>query len=173
MVDYYVAFTSSPGGERERMLHRAAAAFDAIYQTNRVDANQQVSVIGLYVHWWHGKVKEDLGQWQDAVDIYDEVLASAPDSEVGSLNPVLSAMYAEVEHFRLAQLARHKAHEAANEARTWLATYRPWKDTAGYQAIQEQFGGKKTPGGKAASAAFNPLDMEGCFATAAAIAGNQ
>jgi hypothetical protein len=175
MIDFYVAMTYPGGGaERTGALKRAAMEFDAIYQANRLDPQGQVSIIGLYVHTWHGMAKEALGSWQDAVDIYDEVLASAPESdEVGSTPKALSALFAEVEHFKLALLAGRKPREAADEAKSWLAAYRPWKETGGYRAIEARFAGRRAAANTTAEMQVGSPEIESSFATAAAIVGNQ
>ena len=77
LIDYYLAQTYSDPKSAERMaaLKKAAQAFDDIFQRNRG------SVTGLYAHMWHGKTAEELGDLQTALDIYDEVLANAPEPD--------------------------------------------------------------------------------------------
>ena len=75
LIDYYLAQTylDPKSADRASGLKKAAQAFDDLYQQNRG------SVVGLYAHMWHGKTAEELGDLQMALDIYDEVLANAPD----------------------------------------------------------------------------------------------
>ena len=77
LIDYYLAqtFLDPKSAERMAALKKAAQAFDDIYQRNRG------SVTGLYAHMWHGKTGEELGDLAMALDIYDEVLANAPEPD--------------------------------------------------------------------------------------------
>ena len=79
-----------------------------------------MSYIGLQAHLWHGKTAEELGDLQLALDIYDEVLANAPDpgdkGSAGGLEP----LFAQVEYFRLLILAKQKPDQFLSEATTWL-----------------------------------------------------
>ena len=85
MVQYFLAQTyedpKSP--ERKKILKDAAKAFDDIYQKHRLE------IAGLYAHMWHGKCMEESGDLRTALDIYDEVLANAPDPGEAALDPAL------------------------------------------------------------------------------------
>ena len=131
LVDYYVAQTySDPHDEaRKSVLQKAAATFDAIFQTNRL------SGIGLLSHMWHGKTVEELGDTETALDIYDEVLANAPEPSQVQKNSSLDCLFAQVELFRLQILAKQSTKEFLSEATQWLQAYHKLKEAEGYQGI--------------------------------------
>ena len=78
LVDYYLAQTyAEPNHEdRKAALERAAATFDGIYQRERAADN--LPATGVLSHMWHGRVAEETGDLDLAKDIYEEVLAQAP-----------------------------------------------------------------------------------------------
>ncbi|MGD0382377.1 MAG: hypothetical protein ABSA77_02570 [Thermoguttaceae bacterium] len=132
LIDYYLAQTyASDSAERKAALQAAAEAFDALFQGNRMET------IGLVAHMWHGKSTEELGDWQTALDIYDEVLVNAPEPGQGQSDPALSALFAQVEHFRLQILAKQSPLQFMDEAGQWLQEYRKtrFSQTEGFQAI--------------------------------------
>ena len=65
---------------------------------------------GLYAHMWHGKTTEELGDLQTALDIYDEVLANAPEPTERGPSTGLEPLFAQVEQFRLLIVAKRKPH---------------------------------------------------------------
>lgn len=116
-------------GRKER-LAAAAVAFDAIYQRYRT------AEVGLYAHMWHGKIEDELGNLQAALDIYDEVLVNAPEGGARTRVAGLDALFAQVEQFRLAVVARQgKRAKFAAESSDWLKKNRAARATAGYQGI--------------------------------------
>ena len=131
MVQYFLAQTiedpASP--ERKKILQAAAKAFDDIYQKNRL------ALPGIYAHMWHGKCMEEMGDLRTALDIYDEVLAFAPDPGEASLDPALEPIFTQVEHFRLLILAKQKPEQFLPEAEKWLRDYKKMKATDGYQGV--------------------------------------
>jgi tetratricopeptide (TPR) repeat protein len=131
LIDYYLAQTySAPAGaQRSELLKKAAQALDDIYQQNRENR------IGLYAHMWHGKAAEELGDLQTAEDIYDEVLARAPEPSDKGPATGLEPLFAQVEHFRLMILAKKKPQQFLPEARAWLQDYQRLKQTEGYQGV--------------------------------------
>jgi len=131
LVEYYLAqtFADPKNPERIAALKKAGKAFDAIFQRNRG------SVTGVYAHMWHGKTAEEAGDLQLALDIYDEVLANAPDPGDRGRSTGLEPLFAQVEHFRLLILAKQKPKEFLAEARAWLKYYKRLKQTDGYQGI--------------------------------------
>jgi hypothetical protein len=131
LVDYYLAQTY-PGPkstERVAALKKASQAFDDIYQRNRD------SRTGLYAHMWQGKTTEELGDLQTAVDIYDEVLANAPEPTDRGPATGLEPLFAQVEQFRLAIVAKKRPKQFLAEAAAWLKEYRKLRSTEGYQGI--------------------------------------
>jgi len=133
LVDYYLAQTYPDADKQKRKetLQTAAAAFDAVFQTNRMDT------AGLLAHMWHGKTKEELGDWQTALDIYDEVLVNAPDPGQSQTDAALQSLFAQVEHFRLQILAKQLPEKFMDEAGQWVREYRKTRvnQTEGFQAI--------------------------------------
>lgn len=131
LIDYYLAQTYADPKSPERLaaLKKAAQTFDAIYQQNRG------SVTGLYAHMWHGKTAEELGDLQTALDIYDEVLANAPEPTDKGSATGLEPLFTQVEHFRFIIVGKQKPQQFLSEASIWLREYRRWKQTEGYQGI--------------------------------------
>ncbi len=132
LIDYYLAQTYDPDSpERKQALQAAAKAFDAVFQANRMET------IGLLAHMWHGKSTEELGDWQTALDIYDEVLVNAPEPGQPQPDPAMQALFAQVEHFRLQILAKHSPKQFMDEAGGWVQQYRKTRSsqTEGFQAI--------------------------------------
>ncbi len=115
-------------------MKKAAKAFDDIFQRNRASA-AGLTYVGLKAHLWHGKTAEELGDLQLALDIYDEVLANAPDPGEKGAASGLEPLFAQVEYFRLLILAQQKPQEFLSEATSWLQYYRRLRQTDGYQAI--------------------------------------
>jgi hypothetical protein len=131
LVDYYLAQTC-PGpksAERLAALKKAAQAFDDIFQRNRDND------IGTKAHMWHGKTVEESGDFQTALDIYDEVLARAPDPADRGSSAGLEPLFAQVEQFRLAIVAKKTPKLFLSEAAAWMKEYRRLRSTEGYQGI--------------------------------------
>ncbi len=120
LIDYYVAQTyeDRKAEPRRAALVRAARAFDDIYQRNRVDAENQVSVIGLAAHMWHGKCVDELGDLLLAKDIYEEVLVNELDPRVQ--DKVLDPLFAQVTQYWLAIIAREDVDQFLQKATQWL-----------------------------------------------------
>ncbi len=133
LIDYYLAQTyPDPGSpERKQALKTAAAAFDAIFQANRME------MVGLLAHMWHGKTTEELGDLQTALDIYDEVLANAPEPGQPQKDAELQALFSQVEHFRMMILAKRSPLQFLEEAGKWVQQYRKTRlsQTEGFQGI--------------------------------------
>ena len=134
LIDYYLAQTyayASDSAERKAALQAAAEAFDALFQGNRMET------VGLVSHMWHGKSTEELGDWQTALDIYDEVLVNAPEAGQSQSDTALQGLFAQVEHFRLQILAKQSPLQFMDEAGQWLQEYRKtrFSQTEGFQAI--------------------------------------
>ncbi len=132
LVDYYTAqtYTAPTDAARKAVLQEAAKGFDSIYQQYRT------TEVGLYSHMWHGKTEDDLGNAQTALDIYDEVLANAPDTGQPRALTGLEPLFAQVELFRLTILkATGKTGEFVNEASEWVRLNAASRRTPGYQGI--------------------------------------
>ncbi len=76
-VDFYAGQTwlDEKAPKRKEALATAAKAFDAVFQRYRE------SLVGLHAHLWHGRAADALGDDILALDIYDEVLATAPEGK--------------------------------------------------------------------------------------------
>ncbi|HKD38193.1 MAG TPA: hypothetical protein VKB78_15375, partial [Pirellulales bacterium] len=83
LIDYYIAQTytaKEEDGKRRQALNKAAAALDEIYQEYRGDdPNLPTGRFAIAAHSWTGKVDEELGGYEDAKAIYDEVLENFQD----------------------------------------------------------------------------------------------
>jgi hypothetical protein len=136
MIDYYLAQTylDPKSDDRAEALKKAAQAFDGVFQRSRANA-AGLSVAGLYAHLWHGKTVEELGDLSLALDIYDEVLANAPDPGEKAPSTGLEPLFTQAEYFRLLILAKQKPEQFLSEAASWLQFYRRLKQTDGYQGI--------------------------------------
>jgi len=135
MTDYYAAQTydDPKAPQRKPLLQSAAKQLDDIYQANRITTGGEVDPIGLYAHMWHGKIADELGDTQLAKDIYEEVLANERPNVV---DKVLDPLYAQVQHFYFAIIARQDPAAFLEEAGKWLKDYdRKSRRTEGYQGI--------------------------------------
>lgn len=65
--------------ESDARLQRSAAQFDQLFQKYRAGGTLAAS----YALLWQGRVRQELGQWQEAEDIYREVLAGEPSQTTG------------------------------------------------------------------------------------------
>jgi outer membrane protein assembly factor BamD (BamD/ComL family) len=129
-IDFYVAQTyldeSAP--ERKAALEASAKAFDAIFQSYRE------SLVGLHAHMWHGRAEDALGKDQLALDIYDEVLATAPESRERETG--LEPLFAQVQYQQLLVVRRKEGvKELLAQANAWLQAHRTWKKFDGYQGV--------------------------------------
>jgi cellulose synthase operon protein C len=134
-VDYCTAQTyPDKTPERIAATQQAGKAFDDIFQRNRSSA-VGLTRTGLYAHLWHGKTAEELGELGLALDIYDEVLANAPEPNEKAPATGLEPLFTQAEYFRLVILAKQKPSQFLLEAKAWLAQYRRLRQTDGYQGI--------------------------------------
>jgi tetratricopeptide (TPR) repeat protein len=139
-VNYYVAQTCVNESDpiRTAALKTAADMFNLVYQYNRIDeATGRVIPIGLQAHMWEGTSREELGEWQTAIDIYDECLANAPDpAEKSPPNKVFEPAFAQVQDFRMGIILKQNPKQFFDEAPDWLDAYTArWKLYDGFQAV--------------------------------------
>lgn len=165
MADYYSAQTyeeASQAAARKALLASAAKQLDDIYQANRVTASGQVNVVGLYAHMWHGKIADELGDTQLAQDIYEEVLANDPGPNPNTADRVLDPLFAQVQQFYLAIIARKDVDRFLEEAVAWLKDYsRKSRRYEGYQGIAlEVAKARLDQAAKATGATKNKLTAE-------------
>ena len=138
LLDYYAAQTyADPNAEeRKKALNTAARAMDYIWQLTRLDAQLQVGPVGLYAHMWHGKIADELGDYELAKDIYDEVLVNCPQPDDRGYDAAFEPLYAQVQQFVFAIMAREDQQKFLSEATLWLKAYaKRWRNTEGYQGV--------------------------------------
>ncbi len=138
LLHYYQAQTYLDPNDKGRKdsLVKAGTLLDDIYQRER-SKDDGLTATGLYAHMWHGKVEEELGDLTTALDIYEEVLANAPnkDTRQAATSP-MGPLFAQVEYFRLLILIKNKSlDEFIGEARDWLSSHDRSEKTNGYQGI--------------------------------------
>jgi hypothetical protein len=129
-VDFYLGqtYTDLKSPERKAALVAAAKGFDAIFQSYRE------SLVGLHAHLWHGRTADEMGNDLLALDIYDEVLATAPEGRERETG--LEPLFAQVQYHRLRVTERKKGtKEFLAEANPWLQLHRTWKKFDGYQGV--------------------------------------
>jgi TolA-binding protein len=132
MVDYQVAKTylDAASPERKEALEQAAHGFDDLYQRYRTFQ------AGLYAHFWQGKTLIELGDMNTALDIFDEVLANAPEGQERTDDSSFDDLFAQVEQMRLAILTRQgHADEAIAEAEEWLRENKSNQRSDSYQGV--------------------------------------
>jgi len=138
LLDYYAAQTyADPNAEeRKKALNTAARALDYIWQLTRLDAQLQVGPVGLYAHMWHGKIADELGDYELAKDIYEEVLVNCPQPDDRGYDAAFEPLYAQVQQFVFAITAREDQQKFLAEATRWLKAYaKRWRNTEGYQGV--------------------------------------
>jgi tetratricopeptide (TPR) repeat protein len=138
LLDYYIAQTyADPNAEaRKQALQTAAKGMDRLWQRLRFDVQLGVNPIGLYAHMWHGKITDELGDYQTAKDIYEEVLVFAPEPNVKNVDPAFEPLFAQVQQFAFAITARQDPAKFLEEATQWLKAYaKRWRQTEGYQGV--------------------------------------
>lgn len=134
---YHEALTYDPRQkQRAALLIQAAELFDSIYQANRLELTVPV----LYAHLWHGRCLQELGQLQDAIDIYDEVLVAEPPSDA-NLDEAEADLFTRAYLFRLECMEKlGKLQDIVNHdvygAEQWLRSHQALRGTPGYAQVQ-------------------------------------
>ena len=112
MVDYHVAqtYADPQHADVKPLLEKADKSLDAIWQGYRG------LLPGLLAHYWTGRVNELLGNFDKALDIYDEVTGNEAE-EGRALNPALAGFYAEnfLQRARLLNQLNRRAGDFAND----------------------------------------------------------
>lgn len=123
-----MAFDDPAANERKLLLEQAALGFDSIFQEYRGKD------VALLPHLWHGRVLEELGDKETALEIYDEVLVNAP---VGRDVQVEDApLYGQAHYFRFRCLAATAPpEELVAEGDEWLKNHRKWSGEPIYQGM--------------------------------------
>jgi hypothetical protein len=130
-VDYNIGltYTEPAAPPRKAALTEAFKGFDSIYQENRDERT------GIYAKMWGGKAAEEMGEFERALDIYDEVMSAAPPDK-DKRQSDYAAMFQEVNRFRLMLLGRTKKyHDLVDDATEWLRFHDSAHRTPGYQGI--------------------------------------
>lgn len=159
LIDYNIAQTytaKEEDGKRRQALNKAAAALDEIYQEYRgEDPNLPTGQFAIAAHSWTGKVDEELGAYEDAKAVYDEVLENFQDLKESKASPFpieatqrgqphyqktsIDDILARTKHFSLLLLARRQSQgkEYLAEARDFVENEeykKNLKNEWGYQA---------------------------------------
>ncbi len=139
LVDYYVAQTYLDPKDPARIaaLKSAGKVFNDIWQVRRLTATGQVDIVGVQAHMWEGKVMDDLGDWQTAVDIYDEALANDPGP--GQTDKLLDPLFAQVYYYRFMILKTRRPDDFLDEASEYLSQYAKKSRHDGYQGIALEY----------------------------------
>lgn len=129
-IDFYLGQTiedrKSP--KRKAAFKAAAKAFDDVFQSYRE------SLVGLHAHLWHGRSVDELGNDQLALDIYDEVLVTAPEGRERETG--LEPLFAQAQYYRLLVVKRVQGFRAFLEpAGEWLKFRRSWSKMDAYQGV--------------------------------------
>ena len=138
LLDYYVAQTyADPNAEaRTTALKSAAAALDYIWQLTRLNQQLEADPMGKYAHMWHGKIADELGDYELANYIYEEVLVNVPQPDDRGFDAAFEPLYAQVQQFVFAIMAREDRQKFLAEATLWLKAYaKRWRHTEGYQGV--------------------------------------
>lgn len=141
MTQYQLAQTyPAKSKEQIEQLKKAKAELDKVYQKNRSVTNQSGRfVVALLALLWEGKIAEELGDATLALDIYEEVLACAPDAKTvaknAGHNDPMEMLYTQVAFFRFQILAQKKPKPFLEEARAWLKEHDASEKTDGYQGV--------------------------------------
>ena len=130
LANYYLAQTyPDPASlERRQVLKKADKLFDDIYQDYRHSNHNGC----LLAHLWQGRVRAEVGDYATAQDVFEEVLAGAPET-LGA-DSELAPIYAQAATFQFHALnAAGKAAECESQAGQWLQSHRAWSRLAAYQ----------------------------------------
>lgn len=139
-VDYNVGrtFTDLKDATRTKSLLAAGKAYDDIWQANREFR------IGLFAHMMHGRVVDEQGNLDLALELYEEVLANAPsDKNDARPTAVFESLFAEVEYYKLLILEKQKKTDEIilevegqrPDRLGWIDVNLPARRTNGYQGV--------------------------------------
>ncbi len=83
-------------------------------------------------------VQAELGDYDTAMDIYDEVLVMEPEETRGTESS--APFYSQVELLRLQlMIKRGKSADAKEDAAEWMANHKHWNRTGGYQGVALEY----------------------------------
>ncbi|HEU0068937.1 MAG TPA: hypothetical protein VFQ26_06700, partial [Nitrospiraceae bacterium] len=129
--DYLSAQTlnaQEQGPELKKLLEAACNTFDSIFQDYR---GRRIAVLA---HFWHGRAKEEMGDEEFALELYEETLFGEPDPQDATEEDADLYGRANLYYFRLAMKEMEKL-EAAKEGEAWLADHEDWDRTPHYQGM--------------------------------------
>ena len=132
VLTYQIAltYTDISDPERTEAFTSAAEQLDGLRRSYG-----GASDIGIRAQVWSGKLAEDRGNLQDALDIYDEALVLEP--EPNELSAQSFDFFAQVFLFRLRLQAKlEKEQEVIFDAGEWMKTHEQWQDRAAYVAVK-------------------------------------
>jgi hypothetical protein len=151
--DFYLAqtYADPKSKDAQAAFQSAGKVFDDIFQRTR--GNEALGFLGLQSHFWHARTMHEQGSIDQAMDIYDEVMMSAPEvsQEVRAGRGAAGAkvrltgfehLFSECELYRL-QIIRDKTYRKYSladymaEIKIWTQPqYEPYYlNTDGYQGI--------------------------------------
>ncbi|WP_254510529.1 tetratricopeptide repeat protein [Anatilimnocola floriformis] len=131
LIEYSTSLTylNEKDPERKKILQKATKSFDAVFQLHRGTR------AGILAHMWNGKVLEELGDEENAMEVYDEVLVNSPaDGKRASEDDARLFGQAALFRFQL-MIRKNELVEMQNEAAEWLKLNRSWEKTAPYSGI--------------------------------------
>jgi tetratricopeptide (TPR) repeat protein len=131
-LDYQIARTDPAAPERKAALQAAAKEFDDIYQYRRSKRS------GMVAHVWQGRALFEMGDFESALEIFDEVLAIVPDTpeEFKEESTEALELYNDVEQARLTILAKQgKTEELVAEAEDWMKKFQAVRRMAGTEGV--------------------------------------
>lgn len=129
MVDFHVAQTylDPKHADVKPLLEKADKSLDSIWQGYRG------LLPGVLAHYWTGRVNEQLGNFDKAIDIYEEVTGNEAE-EGRSLDPYLAAFYAE------SFLQRARLLNQLNRPQDLIDEAEPWLDENSQRKTDPYFG---------------------------------
>ncbi len=118
------------------LLEQAIEDFDRLFQKHRLE----LTLPALLAHLWHGRCLQQLGRYEDAIDLYDEVLVSEPPNP-RAMSPDEVELYTQAYLFRLECMeALGRIEEIFSDPvyaiDDWLKTHRVLEGTPEYAAVQ-------------------------------------
>jgi hypothetical protein len=129
-VDFYLgeSYPDRKDPKRKAAFEGAAKAFDDVFQSYRE------SLVGLHAHLWHGRSVDELGNDQLALDIYDEVLVTAPEGRERETG--LEPLFAAAQYHRLLVVKRMQGFQPfLEQAEEWLKLRQAWRRLDAYQGV--------------------------------------
>ena len=152
MVDFYLAQTQEEGARRTEALNKSIKDFDGIYQDFREKQNIGEAFIGWKAHFFHGRILQELGNFKDAKDIYEEVV-SCDERNIEEMDESRTAVrtralrrtgmegfFADVEQYFLQTLCQLDKKEYLEEVERWRSVHKANSEKCfGFQALTLEY----------------------------------